>query len=145
MKISRKVHFLVAVASLAVLALGASGGAQARDQVHDNVYWSVGVSSPGVQLGVSNARPVVVQAPMYPVYQPPAPVYVPPAVYVQPAPVYVNQPHYVQAGWSYPAPHHGWRHRHGHRGQGHWNRDRFDHDRYDGERGGHGGQDRHRQ
>lgn len=44
-----------------------------------DVYWSVGVQSPGVQLGVSNA--------------PPAPVYVhrprPQAVYVQPTPVVV--------------------------------------------------------
>lgn len=52
-----------------------------------NVYWSIGVTSPGVAVGASNA---------YPVYAAPAPVYAAPApVYVQPRPVYVQpQPAY---------------------------------------------------
>ena len=138
MKINRSVSALVVAASVAVAALGLTGAAQAQ-----NVYWSVGVSSPGMQLGVANGPPVmVVQQPMYepvyqPVYQPvyraPRPVYVappppPPVVYVQPAPVYMAPPQYIQADWGYPD--HGRRWHHGH---GHHESERFEH--------GHG--DRH--
>lgn len=148
MKINRQLQCLVAVATLAVSAMGVTGSAQAREQDHHNVFWSVGVSSPGVQVGFSNARPVVVQTPMYPVYQQPAPVYVQPTVYMRPAPMYVqpapvyfqpvvSQPQFVQAGWGYPERHYGWRH--GHRHHGHWS-----HDRQQGERGGRGGGDHHR-
>lgn len=67
---------------LGATALAGAGTAQARD----NVFWSIGVASPGVQLGVSNARPVYVQ---------PAPVYAQPApVVVYPAPVVVRPPLY---------------------------------------------------
>ena len=63
------------ITGLAVAAVAAVQPAHARD----NVIWSVGVASPGVSIGLSNAAPVYVQ---------PAPVYVQPApVYVQPAPV----------------------------------------------------------
>lgn len=79
------------VASGWALSVGASS-AHARD-----VYWSVGVDSPGVSVGVSNAppprvvvrpRPVFVErAPVvvYPGYRQPRPVYVgpPPAIYVE--------------------------------------------------------------
>ena len=51
-----------AIASLGVAALAATGAAQAGG----NVFWSVGVAAPGVQLGVANA----------------------PQIYAQPAPVY---------------------------------------------------------
>ena len=62
----------------------AASQAQARD-----VYWSVGVNSPGVSIGASNA-PVVV-------HQPPAYYYAPPVV-VQPAPVYYHRPPAVVYG-----------------------------------------------
>ncbi len=55
---------LAAAGVALALAMGA-GPAQARD-----VYWSVGVNSPGVAVGVSNGG--------YPVYVAPAPVYYPP-------------------------------------------------------------------
>ena len=55
-------------AAVGVAALAAAGAAQAGG----NVYWSVGVAAPGVQVGVANAPPVYAAAP----------------VYVQPAPVY---------------------------------------------------------
>ena len=72
---------MLATGLLAAGALGAVGVAQARD-----VYWSVGVGSPGVQVGVGNVPPA---------YYGPAPVYVQPApVYVRPRPVYVEQPYY---------------------------------------------------
>ena len=49
-----------------VCALGAASMAQARD-----LNWSIGIDSPGVSVGVSNNRPVVVYP--QPVYG--APVY----------------------------------------------------------------------
>lgn len=90
---------LIRSISLVGLAmLGAAGAAQARD-----IYWSVGIhAAPGVVLGASNARPVLV-APA-PVYLAPQPVYVQPPrvyyrpvyqrVYVRPAPVYVGTTYY---------------------------------------------------
>lgn len=98
---------LVALAG-AACAL-AAGAAQARD-----VYWSVGVSSPGVGAVFSNAPPVyVAPAPVY--YAPPPPVY-----YVEPAPVYYAPPRvvYRPAPVYYVGGHghhhkHKWRHRHG--------------------------------
>lgn len=63
-------------------ALGMAGAAQARS----DVYWSVGVGSPGVSIGVANTPPV---------YYAPPPVYVQPApVVVRPRPVYVAPPAY---------------------------------------------------
>lgn len=87
----------------AVSTLG--GVAHARD----NVYWSIGVDSPGVSVGVSNAPPVryyhpapVVVAPPPVVYAPPPPVVVyppsrsvrayPPVVYYAPPPVVYGPP-----------------------------------------------------
>lgn len=132
MKINRSASSLVVVASVALAALGMTGAAQAQD-----VYWSVGVSSPGVQVGVANARPMLVQQPMYqPVYVAPPPVYwrAPrPVAYVQPAPVYVAPPQYIQAGWQYPGQDRGWRH-----GHGRHEYERFEPGRFEGERSGHG-------
>ncbi|MEO8118952.1 MAG: hypothetical protein ABI606_06485 [Rhodoferax sp.] len=133
MKINRSISSLVAAAGVAIAALSMAGTAQA-----DNVYWSVGVSSPGVNVGVANGPPVYQQVyePVYePVYVQPRPVYrraPPQVVYVQPEPVYVVQPQYVQAGWGYPGRERGWRHGHGRHGY-----DRYDSDRFDGERSGH--------
>ena len=107
---------LAAIALLATLGLGASGAAQAHGS---DVYWSIGMSSPGVTVGVSNA-PVVVQPPV--IYAP-APVVVAPRPEVYPAPMPVY--------YRYPAPprHHGWEH-----GRG-WERRDWDHD---DRRGGYG-------
>lgn len=110
----------VVAATLAFAAMGFSGLSQARD----NVYWSIGVGSPGVGVNVGNA---------YPVYVQPQPVYVQPApIYIQPQPVYTQprldyfygQPQVV---YVQPAPY-GWnRENNGYRG-------------YEGYGGGH---DRH--
>jgi hypothetical protein len=91
-----------AAAALALAAMGFASSAQARD----NVYWSVGVGSPGVAFNVGNVGSVYVEP--QPVYIQPRPVYVQPApVYYQPAPVYVQpQPVY------YARPY-GWNRRHG--------------------------------
>ena len=142
MKINLSTRSLAAVATLALAALGVSGPAQAAD----DVFWSLGLSSPGVQLGVGNAAPVVIQQPVYsqpypvysqpypvysqpyPVYRQPRPVYVAPQpiVYVRPAPVFISQPQYIQPDWRY-------------RGNGrYWRNDRHDGGR-DHDRGRHGG------
>ena len=105
-------------------ALGAASVAQARD-----LNWSIGIDSPGVSVGVSNHRPVVVYP--QPVYQ--QPVYGRP-VYVHPQPVYQVRPvpGYVQPVVVYPqptvvyGPPPGWRHKHRH-GHKH-DRDRWDRD-----------------
>ena len=135
MNINLSTRSLAAAATLALAALGMTGAAQA-----DNVFWSIGLSSPGVQLGVANALPVmVVQQPVYsqpypvysqpyPVYSQPRPVYVVPrpVVYVQGPPVFVSQPQYIQTDWNY-------------RGHGRkWKNERHDGDR-DHDRGRHGG------
>lgn len=82
---------LALMAAAGSFSAGFASLAQAND-----VYWSVGVASPGVSIGVSSSRPVVVV---------PAPVYVQPApVYRRPAPIFVQpQVVYVQ-----PYPVHGW-------------------------------------
>jgi hypothetical protein len=116
-----------ALACVAVLTLGAAGAAQAQD----DVYWSIGMSAPGMQVGVSNAPAVVVQAPVYVHAQPP--VYVPAPVYVQPRTVYVA-PRTVYYAPAYPLYY-------GHPGNG-WGRgDRGEHEGYrgHGERGEHEG------
>ncbi|MCJ0762447.1 hypothetical protein [Variovorax terrae] len=125
MKFNRSVYISAAAAVLAVAGLATAGAARAG-----GVSWSVGVSSPGVVVGVSNAPPVYyAPQPVYvqpqPVYVQPAPVYVQPRtvyyapqpVYVQPAPVYVRPMPVYRVGWVAP----GWRYRHeGRHGGGRW-------------------------
>lgn len=137
---SRLMGLLAASAGVWALS-GAASVAQARD----NVYWSIGVNSPGVSVGVTNTRPVavypapvVVHSPPPVVYAPPPVVYAPPPVVYHPRPsrsvravsgVVVQQPPVVVYA---PPPYHrhwdghpGRGHKHGHR---HW---RDDDDRYD--------------
>lgn len=119
MKIKRLTSGLVVAAGVALATLGLAGTAQAQ-----NVFWSLGLSSPGVQLGVSSAPPVMVVQPSYqPVYQPVyETVYVAPrpVVYARPAPVYVAPPVYLQADWRYPGYRRGWqRWQERHENQGH--------------------------
>lgn len=93
-----------------------AGAVQARE-----VVWSVGVGSPGVQVDVTNARPVYEQPqPVYwqrpPVIVQPQPVYYgapQPVYYGQAQPVYYGQPRVIVA----PQPYYrGWGRRH----HGHW-------------------------
>ena len=99
----------VAAGVVAVATLGTMSSAQAQ------VAWSVGINSPGVSVGFTNAAPVRYYQPRYynaprVVYSAPAPVY-----YTQPAPVvYETAPvYYDQAyvpGVVYPAGYWvGWR------------------------------------
>lgn len=106
----------MAAFSLSRLALVAAAGffsAGFADLARANdVFWSVGVASPGVHIGVSNSRPVVlVPAPVYvqtaPVYRRPVPVF------VQPQVVYVR-PQSNGYGWHKERGHkHGNKHGHG--------------------------------
>lgn len=93
---------LAALALLATLGLGASGAAQAHG---DDIFWSIGMSQPGIQVGVSNAPPM-------PVYVPARPVYVPQpqVIYVPPQPVYRAVPVYYGRGYGWG--HRGWEERH---------------------------------
>lgn len=118
MKIQRMIQATAAVAvSLGALALAPAAHARS------DVVWSVGISSPGVAVGVSNAYPVYTQP--APVYVQPAPVYVQPRpVYVYPRPVIYQQPVYVQPAPVYYGPPPRWHRHHGHgHGYGHgWGR-----------------------
>lgn len=116
---------LASLACVAALTLGASGAAQAQE----DIYWSIGMSSPGVQIGMSNAPTVVVQPPVY-VQQ--RPVYVVPrqVVYMQPQPVA-----YGYSGYGYR----NYREHEGYRGYGYRGEQRFEHrgeGRFEHERGG---------
>lgn len=133
-----RLYRLAAAAVVGASALVAGGAAQARD-----VFWSVGVGSPGVQVNASNApqllypRPVVVvPQPVYyaqpaVVYQPPQVVYqLPQVVYGPPAVVYAPATYYLQSGWAEPGYRHGWRpRRDGH--HRHWDQERWDQERWD--------------
>jgi hypothetical protein len=102
----------------AVLLVGAAGVATRAHA--DNLYWSVGVGSPGVSVGISNGWPGPVYVQPAPVYVHPAPVYLRPVpVFVQPvAPIYYQAVPVYQPGWAPPGRAHGW---HKYRGQGHRN------------------------
>lgn len=109
-------HLVVMAAAAALWA--AAGAARA-----DNVYWSVGVHSPGVSVGVSNAPPVVVHTRPVVVY--PQQVLVVPQPVYHPRPVVVY-PASVHPGWG-PPPQHwkkGHPHKHGHKHARHGRDDR---------------------
>ena len=116
MKINLSASSLVAVGALALAALGMASSAQAGD-----VFWSIGVNSPGLQVGVANGAPMVlVQQPVYiqpyPVYREPRVVYRQPrfvyeeprqVVYVRQAPVFIEQTQYVRSEWKQRGHRHG--------------------------------------
>nr|WP_311732113.1 hypothetical protein [Variovorax paradoxus] len=108
-----------AVSSVAAGALFAAASANAQ------VNWSVGISAPGVAIGVAEPGPVYYEpAPVYsrpaptyyqpapPAYYGPPPAYYrpPPPAYYRPAPVYYGPP-----APGYYGPRERWRHRHHHR------------------------------
>ena len=95
-------------AALWALAIGAAGSAQA----HDVLNWSIGISSPGVSIGVVSAPPLFypppVYAPAYPVVVAPRPIY-----YV--APTYYAAPHWRPAHFAHPGHPYAFGHRNSHR------------------------------
>lgn len=102
-------------AALALTALAGATAAQARG----DVFWSVGVQSPGVSMGVANTPPVVVSS--GPVYYAPSPVYYAPRPVYHAAPVVVMPPRYGYYDKHY------YKH-HKHRGHGHHGHRRHDRD-----------------
>lgn len=117
--------------ALLVTAAGAmaAGSANAGD-----VYWSVGISSPGIGTVISNAPPApvyvapapVIYAPQPVVYTPPprviyrpVPVYAAPRVVYQPVPVVVRghgHGHYKHRHHRQHHRHHGGGYQHGYQG-----------------------------
>ena len=122
------------VMAAAVLLVGAAGVATRAHA--DNLYWSVGVGSPGVSVGITNGWPGPVYVQPAPVYVQPAPVYLRPSpVFVQPvavAPVYYQTVPVYQPGWAPPGHAHGW---YKNRGHGHHG-DRDEERGHDGQREG---------
>ena len=103
MKAASIYRIFTALAAVAALTLGASGAAQAQ-----GVYWSIGISSPGLDVTVSQPAPVYVAPPQV-YYVPPQVVYVEPEpVYVAPRPVYVQPrqvivaPRWVEVNYGAP-------------------------------------------
>lgn len=118
MEFGHKLKSLASAASTIAVLWGAAGAAQARD-----VVWSVGVGSPGIHVGVSNAPPVVLARPIVvapqAVYQHPHLYRYPQLVVMAPQPYF-----YAPSAWAPPGHRPGWRARHDDR------RDRWEH-RYD--------------
>lgn len=106
--LSRSFAKAMAATALLIGVAAYSGSARA-----DNVYWSIGLGSPGVVIGMTNARPlpIFVQPQLY--YVQPAPVFVhPTVVYPQPAPVYLQPRPVYQQGWVVQGRPHGKGHKH---------------------------------
>jgi hypothetical protein len=85
---------LAAVGAVAVAALTGAASASA------GTSWSIGISAPGVAIGVAEPSPVYYEP--APVYSRPAPVYYQPAaVYYRPAPpaAYAPAPVYYEPGF----------------------------------------------
>jgi hypothetical protein len=124
---SSSLRVLLATVAVAAVALTASGAAQAQNS---NVYWSAGMSAPGMQMGVASAPPVMYpqaypQVIYPPVYAAPRPVsyYGNNGYYAQPAPVYyappVWQPRYDYGRHIGYRSFGGFEHGHGGHGGGH--------------------------
>jgi hypothetical protein len=96
----------LALVSLAAGAWALSAGA-AHARGDSDVYWSIGISQPGVSVGVSNAPPVVYREPRV-VYREPVVVYREPRVaYREPRVVYQRPVVVVPApviyqSWGHP-------------------------------------------
>ena len=97
--------FAKAMAATALLIGVVAYSASARA---DNVYWSIGLGSPGVTIGMTNARPLPIFVQPQPYYRQPAPVFVHPgAVYSQQVPIYVQTRPVYQHGWAGQGRPHG--------------------------------------
>lgn len=92
MKTIFSVRGLAALAAAVAITLGTSSAAHANGG--DTIYWSIGMSSPGVQIGVSNGQ-VMVRPPIY-VVRPP--IYMPPVVYGPPG--WHHRKHHGHPGWQ---------------------------------------------
>jgi hypothetical protein len=102
--LSRSVVKAMAACALLIGVVAFSASARA-----DNIYWSVGLGSPGVTIGMTNARPLPIFVQPQHYYVQPATLYVHPgAIHAQPVPIYVQQPRPVyQQGWAVQGRPHG--------------------------------------
>lgn len=98
----------------AVMSAGAwaASAVVSEAEARDNVYWSIGIQSPGVAVGVANAPPVVYGPPAY-YYQPRPVVVYPRPVVVAPQPIYYYDDHRPRH-WKKGHRHHRWHHGRGH-------------------------------
>ncbi len=142
---SSKASVWTRVLAATVVVVGAWGASVAGSDAHarggnqqgKDLYFSIGVTGPGVAIGASNMPPAVVYPAPQVVYPAPAVVYPAAPVYYQPPRVVYQQPPRVVR--AHPprrhGHHHGWSRGHGHR---HEHGYRRGHDRWDdGHRGGH--------
>ena len=98
-------NFAKAMAATALLIGVVAYSASARA---DNVYWSIGMGSPGVTIGMTNARPLPIYVQPQPYYGQPAPVYMHPgAVYTQQVPIYMQPRPVYQQSWAGQGRPHG--------------------------------------
>jgi hypothetical protein len=101
--LARSVAKVMAAAALLIGVAAYSTSAQAN-----SVYWSIGLGSPGVTIGMTNTRPLPVHVQPQPYYGQRGPVFVHPgAVYSQQVPIYVQPRPVYQQGWSGQGRQHG--------------------------------------
>ncbi len=115
---SRKIAKVMAATALLIGVAGFVSSARA-----DNIHWSIGLGSPGVTIGMTNARPLPIFVQPQPYYGQPSPVYMHPGViYTQQVPIYVQPAPIYRSGWAQQGRGHGMGQRHdrrsGHRDQG---------------------------
>ena len=115
---SRNLAKVMAATALLIAVAGVAPSARA-----DNVQWSLSVGSPGVIIGMTNARPLPIFVQPQPFYGQAAPVFMHPGlIYAQQVPIYVQPQAVYQQGWAVQGRGYGMGQRHdrrfGHRDQG---------------------------
>ncbi|MFZ9296732.1 MAG: hypothetical protein ACO24Y_00250 [Hylemonella sp.] len=95
-------------AGIFTLALGAAGMARANDKL----FWSVGIASPGVTIGVASAPPAMYPVPVYVTAYPVA--MAPRLSYHFAPPVYHAPPAWRHARFGHHGYAYGYAHGHGH-------------------------------
>jgi hypothetical protein len=106
---SRRMAKVMAATALLIGVAGFASSSRA-----DNVQWSVGVGSPGVTIGMTNARPLPIFVQPQPYSGQAAPVYMHPgAIYTQQMPIYVQPAPIYRSGWAPPGRGYGKGQRHG--------------------------------
>ncbi len=97
--VSSPSRHMAKVMAATVLLIGIAGFAS--NVRADNVQWSIGVGSPGVIIGMTNARPLPIFVQPQPYYGQAAPFYMQPsAVYMQQMPIYVQPAPIYRSGWA---------------------------------------------
>ena len=111
----------VKVMAVSAVLIGVAGFASSARA--DNIHWSIGLGSPGLTIGMTNARPLPIFVQPQPYYGQAVPVYMHPgAIYTQQMPIYVQPQAVYQQGWAVQGRGYGMGQRHdrrfGHRDQG---------------------------